>query len=75
VFARCVYTDCGGQVLNETAAIHVYNCQINGSPSALSQSQLIADGEPAGSGMLSLVLFLIPRVKFGFKTALSSGTV
>ncbi len=50
-FARCVYTDCGSQALNDAAAIHMHNCQVNGSPSALSEEQFIADGEAAGTCM------------------------
>ena len=50
-FARCVYADCGSQALNDAAAIHMHNCEVNGSPSALSEQQFIADGEAAGTGM------------------------
>jgi len=47
--AQCVYTNCGAQTLNATAVIHDHNCQINESPSVLSESQIIAAGEGTGS--------------------------
>lgn len=57
-FARCVYADCGSQALNDAATIHTHNCEVNGSPSALSEQQFIADGEAAGTGM-SIFNFLV----------------
>jgi hypothetical protein len=47
--ARCIYTSCGAQTLNDSAPIHEHNCQINGSPSTLSEEQFIAYGEEAAT--------------------------
>jgi hypothetical protein len=49
IIARCIYTDCGAQILNASAPIHVHNCQINGSPSTLSEEQFIAYGDEAAT--------------------------
>jgi hypothetical protein len=62
-FAQCIYTDCGAQALNDSAPIYMHNCQVNGSPSVLSEEQFIADGEAAGTGM-SMFEFSLPRHPF-----------
>jgi hypothetical protein len=36
----------------------MHNCEVNGSPSALSEQQFIADGEAVGTGM-SIFNFLV----------------
>ena len=43
--AICIYTTCGATILNSTAAQHVANCNINGSPAAVDAQDFIAYGE------------------------------
>jgi hypothetical protein len=42
--ASCILTQCGATILNQTAAQHDYNCNLNESPPALDAQQFIAAG-------------------------------
>ena len=44
--AACIYKTCGAAILNETASVHEYNCNINGSPAAMDAAQFVAAGNP-----------------------------
>ena len=44
-FAQCCYKNCSPAEFNATASDFQYNCDINGSPSAVSKAEWIAYGE------------------------------